>query len=244
MRIGVEVRTAIVKWWRGMPVQFGYSRWGAGRGRCWTQQCLLSTQLTCLLETWVWTLCDFPQLYILLWFLPGFVLQSSLATLPPLLSFLSSLILQSLIECSLYILEAQRQKNQNRQPRSIDSGRRMQLTKQKGNCPVCGMVSSTQAKTSSRVRRQGVPRRSGRVSIKDHGEAREDTRAKMVIWKQVCCRKDLNDWQKCRGETASVRGTLKTNAESRKSHTKSPGKANGVCRPLPVTAASATEPRT
>lgn len=69
----------------------------------------------------------------------------------------------------------------------------MQLTKQKGNCPVCGMVSSTQAKTSSRVRRQGVPRRSGRVSIKDHGEAREDTRAKMVNWKQVCCRKDLND---------------------------------------------------
>lgn len=55
------------------------------------------------------------------------------------------------------------------------------------------MVSSTQAKTSGRVRRQGVPRRKGRVSIKDHGEAREDTRAKMVIWKQVCCRKDLND---------------------------------------------------
>lgn len=55
------------------------------------------------------------------------------------------------------------------------------------------MVSSTQAKTSGRVRRQGVPRRKGRVSIKGHREAREDTRAKMVIWKQVCCRKDLND---------------------------------------------------
>lgn len=42
------------------------------------------------------------------------------------------------------------------------------MTKQEGNCPAYGMASSTQAKTSGRVRRQGLPRSGGRVSIKDH----------------------------------------------------------------------------